>query len=436
MKVIVQQRLADSIAMNLPTLIEREASLPLIPNKAFAVIGMRRAGKTYFLFQQMGRRLSQGVDRSRLVYFNFEDERLAGMTSAGLHWITDEYYVMFPQNRDHKVHFFFDEIQLVAGWERFVRRLLDTENVEIFVSGSSAKLLSREIASAMRGRSVETVIYPYSFREYLKCRGTDAPKSPRQTPKQMRSLFEKMLGDFLVSGGFPEAQHLSAPDRRLLLQGYVNTVLYRDIVERFNVTNLNVLKILIRHMLQNPATHFTVNKFYHHLKSQGIKVAKTTVHEYIDHLRDAFLLYTVPIKADSERRRMVNPVKVYAADCGLPDAFALSRDPDLGRLLENCIYMDLCRRGCQVSYIVTSSGFEADFLAEYFDGRRQVIQVAADISNSDTREREIRALVEAGRDTKGAELLLLNLSEESSITREGLTIEILPAWKWLLDYKL
>jgi hypothetical protein len=118
----------------------------------------------------------------------------------------------------------------------------------------------------------------------------------------------------------------------------------------------------------------------------------------------------------------------------LPDAFALSRDPDLGRLLENCIYMDLCRRGCQVSYIVTSSGFEADFLAEYFDGRRKVIQVAADISNSDTREREIRALVEAGRDTKGAELLLLNLSEESNITREGLIIEILPAWKWLLDY--
>jgi len=434
MKAIVQQRLADLIAMNLPILIEREASLPRIPNKAFAVIGMRRAGKTYFLFQQMGRLLSQGVDRSRLVYFNFEDERLAGMTSADLHWITDEYYVMFPHNRANKVHLFFDEIQVVDGWEKFVRRLMDTENVEIYFSGSSAKLLSREIASAMRGRSVETVIYPYSFREYMKCRGSDAPATPRHTPKQMRSLFEKMLGDFLISGGFPEAQHLSLSDRRLLLQGYVNTVLYRDIVERFNVTNLNVLKILIRHMLQNPATHFTVNKFYHHLKSQGIKVAKTTLHEYVDHLRDVFLLHAAFIKTDSERRRMVNPVKVYATDSGLTDAFALSRDPDIGRLLENCIYLDLCRRGFQVSYIVTSSGFEVDFLAEHFDGRRHIIQAAADISNAETREREIRALVEAGRNEKGVELLLLNLSEESTVTREGLTIEILPAWKWLLDY--
>ena len=106
MKAIVQQRLADSMALNLPTLVEREARLPKIPNKAFAVIGMRRAGKTYFLFQQIGRLLTQGVDRSRLVYFNFEDERLAGMTSADLHWIPDEYYVMFPQNRSYTVHFF------------------------------------------------------------------------------------------------------------------------------------------------------------------------------------------------------------------------------------------------------------------------------------------------------------------------------------------
>ncbi|RPJ04463.1 MAG: ATP-binding protein [Deltaproteobacteria bacterium] len=435
MKAIVQQRLADSMALNLPTLVAREARLPKIPNKAFAVIGMRRAGKTYFLFQQMDRLLTQGVDRSRLVYFNFEDERLAGMTSADLHWIPDEYYVMFPQSRSQTVHFFFDEIQLVEGWEKFVRRQLDTENAGIYVSGSSAKLLSREIASAMRGRSVETVIYPYSFREYLNCRGTDAPTAPRHAPKQMRSLYEKMLGDFLIAGGFPEAQHLSISDRRLLLQGYVNTVLYRDIVERFNLTNLNVLKALIRHMLQNPATHFTVNKFYHQLKSQGIKVAKTTLHEYLDHLRDVFLIHTVSIKTDSERRRMVNPVKVYAADTGLADAFAMSRNPDIGRLLENCIYMDLCRRGCQVSYIVTSSGFEVDFLAEHLDGRQQAIQVAADISNAETLERETRALVEAGRTVKGAELLLLNLSEESSITRDGFTIEVLPAWKWLLDYK-
>jgi hypothetical protein len=214
MKAIVQQRLADAIALKLPPLVKREARLPPIPNKAFAIIGMRRAGKTYFLFQQMGNLLNEGVERSRLVYFNFEDERLAGMTSADLHWITDEYYVMFPHHRDFKVYFFFDEIQLVPGWERFVRRLLDTENAGIYISGSSAKLLSREIASAMRGRSVETIIYPYSFREYLQCRNADVPESPRKAPKQMRSLIERILSDYLTSGGFPEAHLLSVSDRR------------------------------------------------------------------------------------------------------------------------------------------------------------------------------------------------------------------------------
>jgi hypothetical protein len=293
----------------------------------------------------------------------------------------------------------------------------------------------QEIASAMRCRSVETIIYPYSFSEYLQCRNAGVGESPRIASKQARSLLERMLSDYLISGGFPEAQQLSLSDRRGLLQGYVNTVLYRDIVERFNVTNLNVLKMLIRHLLQNPATHFTVNKFFHHLKSQGIKVAKTTVHEYIDHLRDAFMIHKVSIKAESERRRMVNPVKVYACDCGLMDAYSLSRDPDLGRLLENCIYMELCRRGCRVSYIVTSSGYEIDFFVEYLDGRRQVIQVAADISRPETRERELRALGEAGRENKGAELLLVNLSEEANVTRDGFDMQIVPAWRWILDHQ-
>jgi len=188
MKTIIQQRLADAVTMDLPELIERECRLPKIPNKAYAIIGMRRTGKTYFLYQTMQRWLEQGVDRSRLVYFNFEDERLSDMTLNDLHWISDEYFVMFPENRSDKVHFFFDEIQLVEGWEKYVRRLMDTENVQVYVSGSSAKMLSREIASSMRGRSVEAPIYPYSYREFLKAQNIDIPRSHLKINKQMRSM--------------------------------------------------------------------------------------------------------------------------------------------------------------------------------------------------------------------------------------------------------
>lgn len=432
MKTIIQQRLADAVTMDLPELIERECRLPKIPNKAYAIIGMRRTGKTYFLYQTMQRCLEQGVARSRLVYFNFEDERLSDMTLNDLHWISDEYFVMFPENRSGKVHFFFDEIQLVEGWEKYVRRLMDAENVQVYVSGSSAKMLSREIASSMRGRAVEAAIYPYSYREFLKAQNIDIPRSHLKINKQMRSLLENQLQKYLAVGGFPEAQGLTPPDRHLLLQGYVNAVLFRDIVDRFNITNIGVLKKLIRHLLRNPGSPFTVNKFYNQLKSQGIRVAKTTLHEYLDHLQDAFLVRTIHIYTQSERKRMVNPVKPYVIDTGLAASYSLMREPDIGHLLENCVFMELCRRHVQTAYLNTPSGYEVDFVAVSLNGTVEAIQVSTDISEPVTRERECRALYEAGSAMPDAHLLLINISEESTIKTESGTIRIVPAWKWLL----
>ena len=419
--------------MDLPNLTERDSRLPEIPNKVHSVIGMRRSGKTYFLYQMMKRYMANSVERSRLIYFNFEDERLADISVEDLHWIPDEYYVMFPENRSKEVYFFFDEIQLIIGWERFIRRLLDTETVKIYVSGSSAKMLSREIASSLRGRSVEIIIYPYSYSEFTKHHGISYPKSLKRINSRTRSVLENQLIRYLHHGGFPEAQGLSKLDRQLLLQGYVNSVLFHDIVERFSVTNITVLKTLIRHLVRNAGSKFTVNKFYNHLKSQGFKVAKTTIHEYLDHLQDAFLLYRVPILTDSERKRMVNPVKVYITDTGLAASFSLNRDPGLGHLLENSVFMELCRRDAQVTYGMTASGFEVDFFVEYPDGIRQAIQVAADVSDPITRDRECRSLAEASAIFPGAELLLINLSEQAAIEKDGVIIKLVPAWKWLLD---
>ncbi len=271
---------------------------------------------------------------------------------------------MFPENRPGKVYFFFDEIQLISSWEKFVRRLMDSENVRIYLSGSSAKMLSREIASSMRGRSVEVTIYPYSFREFLSCHHIELPSSLMRVPKKLRSQLEHQLLKYLSAGGFPEAQGLSTSDRHLLLQGYVNTVLFRDIVDRFNVTNINVLKKLIRHLLQNSGSRFTVNKFFNDLKSQGIRVAKTTLHEYLQYLQDAFLLDVIHVYTQSERKRMVNPIKPYAIDTGLAAAFSMMREPETGHLLENCILVELYRRHARVTYLTAESGFEVDFVAQ------------------------------------------------------------------------
>jgi predicted AAA+ superfamily ATPase len=169
------------------------------------------------------------------------------------------------------------------------------------------------------------------------------------------------------------------------------------------------------------------------LKSQGYKVAKTTLHEYLDHLQDAFLLRTIPVYTESERKRMVNPIKPYIIDTGLVASFTLIRDQDLGHLLENCIFMELCRRNARVTYILTPSGFEVDFFVQYPSGSRQLIQVAADVSDPMTRKRECRALVEASPIVANAEFLLINLSEKETVEMKGVTIQLVPAWEWLLD---
>lgn len=432
MKEIIQQLLSDALTMALPEPVQRDCRIPEIPGKTHAVIGMRRTGKTFFLFQRMHHYLQQGIERSRLVYFNFEDERLLGLTVQDLHWIPDEYFALYPHNRNAKVFFFFDEIQLIGNWEIFVRRLMDAENVQVYISGSSAKMLSREMATAMRGRSVETIVYPYSFKEYLRSQRIACPSSKEVFGKNTRSLLVNRLRQFLSEGGFPEAQGLADRDHRLLLQGYVNTVLFRDIVDRFSVKNITALKKLIRHLIINSGSPFTVNKYYRQLKTQGIKIAKTTLHEYLDHLNDVFLVHPMSLHAKSERKRLVNPIKPYVIDTGLVAAFCIPRQMDVGNLLENCIFVELCRSGAEVSYLKTPSGHEVDFFVETIDGRRQAIQVCADLSQQATRERECRSLREVNAHHPDNELYIITLDEAHEIDIGDAAIHVVPAWKWLL----
>ncbi len=433
MRSIIRQRIADAIALELPALVERECRLPQIPNKTFAIIGMRRAGKTYYLYQIMKSLIATGVPKNRIVYFNFEDERLAEMTVTDLHWITDEYYAMFPETRTDRVYLFFDEIQLITGWERFVRRLMDTENVQIYISGSSAKMLSREIASSMRGRAVEETVYPFSFREFLRSQQIEVPQQISRVDKNLRSLLENKSNQYISEGGFPEAQQLSAHDRNQLLQGYVDTVIFRDIVERYNATNVIALRKLTRHLLQHPGAKFSINKFYNVLKSDGIKVAKTTLHEYLEYLQDAFLVYTVNIHSKSDRQRMVNPMKTYVCDSGLAAAYSASATVEQGHLLENSILMELHRQKAQMEYITTSAGYEIDFYARFPNGSRHLIQASADVSTPETLKRESRALLDADASINADKRLIINIGIEKTMEENGQTILLQPLWKWLLE---
>ena len=437
MRNVIRQKLADSLAADWPKLTRREARVPAIPGKAHAVVGMRRAGKSCFLKQCLLDRAKAGVPRDALVYFSFEDERLAGMQTEQLSWVLEEYYLACPHFRDRRqVVFCFDEIQGVPGWETFIRRILDSEKMEVFVSGSSARMLSREIATALRGRGTETVIYPFSFGEYLRHHGLDVPENPAFVPKAQRSQLENSFVAYLETGGFPEAQGLDPRDRLNLLQGYVDTVIFRDVVERHHVTNVEALRRLVRQLLASPAGGFSVHKFFNDLHSQGVAVGKDALHTMLSWLEDSFLIRLVPIDAASERKRQVNPRKVYPVDQGLIPAFDRSGKPNLGHALETAVLIELERRSCQVAYVRTKTGCEVDFLATSPQGKKIYIQVCSDLSADDVRKREFRPLTELlSLRSKAAFLLLTLTTADVPIGQKeappGVTVR--PAWEWLLE---
>ena len=405
------QKLNDALITEVPELTRREIRLPAVPGKAIAVIGMRRSGKTCFLSQCMADLLAEGTPRESLLLMNFEDDRLAGMDATDLSFLLECYYQRHPELRDKaRVTIFLDEIQLVPGWETFARRILDSEKVRLFVSGSSASMLSQEVHTSMRGRSMEVVVFPFSFREALAHRGLLPDKPWQSLPKAQRSMLEKAFFTYLAEGGFPDAQNLDIRDRRPLLQGYVDVAVLRDIIERHGISNPVALRWLQRHLVGNAAAPFSIQKFHNALKSQGLPVSKDSLHAFLAYFEDAFLIRTTSIFTASERQRMVNPRKAYPIDPGLISVYEPAGRDNLGHALETAVLIELLRRRCDVRYFRTVSGNEVDFHAVDATGKTWLIQSCADASDPGTFEREIRSLLEAKSQYPQAKALLLLLT--------------------------
>jgi len=360
-----------------------------------------------------------------------EDERLLPIQASDLHLIPEVYFRRYPHLRDLSCAIFFDEIQSISGWERFVRRLLDTENVHICITGSSARLLSREIATSLRGRSIATEIFPFSFLEYLDRNGIGVEKDKRPGARK-RALIENRFRSYLLEGGFPEVQGIENEYRVLILQDYLNVVILRDLVERHQISNIVPLRYMIRHIMNAPASLFSVNKFHNDLKSQGIACGKNTLHEYLDYLSDAYLFFQVFLHTGSVRARMVNPRKIYVIDTGIINACSRNPRPQWGHLLENFVFMELRRRYETIEYYKTARGREVDFILRDRQGLNHLIQVAAEIERPVTRSRELMALDEAMKESGITRGVVLTLNHEEHLDTEGGHIHILPAWLWTL----
>jgi uncharacterized protein len=432
---MLRQKLIDSLAAQPPPLTRRDIRLPAVRGKALAVVGMRRSGKSTFLWQCLADRLSAGTPRDDLVYISFEDERLAGIKPLDVAWLVEEYYRLRPSARDKRiVTFCFDEIQTIPGWETFVRRLIDTEKVQVFLSGSSARLLSREVATSMRGRALEVLVHPFSFREALRHAGAEPESLRRGLPKAVRSDLDHRLRTYLIEGGFPETAGADPRDRFALLQSYVDVVVLRDVIERHAVANPVALRWMQRHLLANAGAHFSVQKFYNTLRSQGIAVGKDTLHAYLGHLEDTFLIRTVSLHTASERQRMVNPRKAYPVDPGLIQIYERTGRPNLGHALETAVLVELERRGYQVSYVRTREGLEVDFIASAAGKAPELIQVCLDASDRATWEREVRALSAAAAEYPDSMALFLTLDPTPPVPPLPPPLRWRHAAAWLLEH--
>ncbi len=409
-----------------PSFQWRNLHYEVLPKKAVILKGVRRSGKSTFLQQIEETERSQG---RTCLSMNFVDERLAGLTAKELGGIFDAFYlVQRDASPDAPLTLLLDEIQVINGWEAFVDRQLRIKDRRVFITGSSAKLLSGEIATTMRGRSLSYEVFPFNFGEYLDYLGLRPAKLP--LGEEPKAAIKAQFYSYLFEGGFPETIGRSRTTQVQVLQEYFDVLLLRDVIERHNASSPVVVKRFLSLMIHRFASTYTVNRFTEQLRSQGLGVSKSHVSEMIEWFHDAYAIFPLSMFSESLHKQNTNPKKIYAIDNGLINAMVAGRNKNEGRLLENLLFLELRRRYADLYYYKTKDGYEVDF---YSPRSELLVQVSWSLHEGDTRKRELRALEQAMEELKLERALLVTADESSTFKVNAGTIQIVPAWQCCLE---
>lgn len=425
-------------------LIQRELSLgaplkPHVGNLVKVIVGMRRCGKTFRLFQEMIGLLDAGIPERNICYFNFDDDRIKPYQPDVISRVLETFFELNPEARATGSYLFFDEIQNVPGWDQVMRRIVDTEKVTAYLTGSSSRLLSEDIATEFRGRSLAFELAPLSFAEYVRMHGIaerDLDESPnKEVTSHLRSLFSH----YLLTGGFPAVQNLSDPERIQTLQAYVQLTVSRDIVERHGYPNSAFVRNLARSVVASSARDFSISRADHQGRSAGYSPGREAIGTMVDDFEDAHLAYGLYEFTRSAQRNRLGGFKVYASDTGLLHAMAPATTDSQTRALETSVYLELRRRRATsrmggISMLKLPSKREVDFVwgDEAFGEAYSLTQVCLDMDDPKTRSRELAALDEAMAHFPGARAEVVTLSEEGEERLESGPVHIVPAWRWML----
>lgn len=428
----IKEYLLDFQKKELPELIKREIKVNK-SRKIKSIIGPRRSGKTFLMHQEIKELIQSGTRKENILYLNFEDPRLIEVDFKEVREIIKLHWQLFPQAKE--LHIFIDEPQNIKKWEIAVRALYD-EGFDIFLSGLSSKLLSREIATSLRGRTIPYLLLPFSFKEFLKMKNSvfDIQKLGSKEKSFLLNLFD----EYLEFGGFPEIiSERDKENKARIINEYFNLIVYRDIVERYKIKNTQLIKWLIKSLITSFSKEFSVHKIYLTLKSRGVRLSKNTLYSYLSMLQDVMFVFFLTKFDCSIRKKEFSINKAYLCDVGFAKIAEISKDK--GKKMENVVFLELERRRSplmEVYYWKDLQGKEVDFVVKEGLNVRQLIQSCWNIDDYDAKKREIRALLKASKELKCRNLLIITEDEEGEEKIKGRTIKYLPLWKWLLEAKI
>ena len=397
-------------------LVERELKLKEVVGKALSIVGVRRSGKTSLLLYYFQKFRDEGRN---ILFFPFDDDRVYPPTLETIRTVIRVAKEFYPEG---KIHFFFDEIQEVNNWELAVKRLVEREGHSVFLTGSSSKLLSKEIATQLRGRTITYEIFPFSFREVLRLHNIEISKYYTESQE---AKIRRLLKKYLEWGGFPEIW-VKNEFAEEILREYVSIMLYRDLIERFGVRNYKALKLFLKLAVTAFSTRISINKISNYMKTLNINISRNTLYNYLEYCNDGYILFPVRRFSYSLKEIEQSKPKIYVIDNGIIKVFAHKISENVGRLMENIVFLELRRKYKEnenLFYYVTKDNKEIDFLIE----NQQAIEVTYDLD-----QEHIKKMIKALDELKIKRGLIITWNHEDVLEKDGKTIEIKPLWKWLL----
>ncbi|HCE42067.1 MAG TPA: hypothetical protein DET40_00780 [Lentisphaeria bacterium] len=430
----IGRKLEDFWKNGIPEFVPRLDPVDIVPNMISSLIGSRRAGKSFRALQVADEFLRQRQVASirNICFLDFDNPVLSSMNAKDLLDIQKSYLKLNP-SFDMKTPslFIFDEIYRIDGWENAVIELSRNRNWKVLVTGSSSKLLRDDAAKELRGKSIGTEIYPLSFREFLDFNRVHADVGSTVGQARLDSLLES----YLLWGGFPALTETQESSKAKLLREYFDTMILRDVIQRFGVTQPRECIHLYRYLLSCMGKGVSHKSTYGYLRQCGFHIGRDTVLKLLQHSEDSWLFFPIPIYSSSQKEIDRNSKKNYCIDWALANHNSPVWDGSLSRAFENMVFVHLKRRHSRLNYYLTKSHRqEVDFIVTGNSGRpSSTIQVCIDISDKETLKREVDPLVSTAKYFGVKENFIVTRNEEQYFSSEGVKIRAVPAWKWLLE---